>query len=137
MSIESNKNVVRRFNKEVIEGKNFALSTSIFHQDFINHSVSPGGSSTQEGMINFLQNVLWKAFSEIEVEIHEMIGEGDLVTTRKTIHATHIGVFLEQPASGKRIKIQIIDIVRLKDGKYLEHWRGWDPLGVIAQIKNG
>lgn len=135
MTTDQNKSIVTRFNKEVIAGKSVDSLLEILAEDFINHSAPPGISPRPDGMITFLQNVLWKALSDIDVEIHDQIAEGDKVVTRKTIHGTQVGEFLGLPASNKRIGIQITDIVRLRNGKYIEHWRSWDPMQIAAQIK--
>ena len=37
--------------------------------------------------------------------------------------------------TGKQIKIDVIDIVRLKDGKYMEHWGINTLQTVIAELK--
>jgi predicted ester cyclase len=134
MTPDQNKEIVTRFNKEVIEGKNVALFHEIMDAGFFNHAALPGVSPAKDGMLHFLQNILWKGFSDITIEIHDMIAERDKVTTRKTIHGTHVGEFLSQPASGKKIQIHVIDIIRLTEGRYLEHWRVWNPLEVINQI---
>lgn len=135
MSItEQNKHIVKRFNDEVIAGKSVDSCLEILADDFINHSAPPGVSPRPDGILTFLQNGLWKALSDIEVEIHDQIAEGDKVVTRKTIHGTQVGEFLGLPASHRRIGIKITDIVRLRDGKYIEHWRSWDPVQIAAQI---
>jgi len=45
------------------------------------------------------------------------------VVTRKAIIGTQIGEFLNTPATNKRIIMHAIDIVKVIDGKYTEHWR--------------
>lgn len=135
MTIEENKKIVTRFNKEVIEGKRVELMDELFLPEFINRSARPGFSPGPDGMIHFLSNVLWQAFSELEVEIHVQIAEGDKVSTRKTIHGKHTGPFMGLEPSGKKIELKIIDIVRLKDGKDIEHWSAFDLQQVLAQIK--
>lgn len=135
MSIETNKAIVLRFNKEVIEQKNVQTFKEIMSPDFINHAAPTGMPKGPEGMISFFENVLWKSLKDITVEIHDQIAEGDKVVTSKTIHGIHVGEFLGVPASNKNIQIHIIDIVRLKNGKYIEHWRSWDPANIITQIK--
>jgi predicted ester cyclase len=67
--------------------------------------------------------VLHKALSDIKVEIYEQIAEGDTVVTRKAITGVQTGEFMGQAASGKRVSMYLIDIVKLKNGQYTEHWR--------------
>jgi predicted ester cyclase len=38
------------------------------------------------------------------------------------------------PASGNRVEVEGIDIVRLEDGKAAEHWGVTDDLGLMQQI---
>lgn len=136
MSIEENKAVVLRFNKEVIEGKNVQIMDEIFDPEFVNRTARPGFPTGAEGMRQTLSDFLWKTFSDLKIEILDQIGEGDKVTTRKIIHGTHTGEFLGKPATGKRIGIPIIDIVRLRNGKYLEHWNIIDIYNVLLQISS-
>jgi predicted ester cyclase len=70
----------------------------------------------------FLFHVLRTGFPDVRVEILDQIAEGDKVTTRKLLHATHTGDFMGIPPSRKKVAIRVIDIIRLHDGKYSEHW---------------
>jgi predicted ester cyclase len=85
-------------------------------------------------MIHFLQNILRTGFPDLSVEILDQVAEGDLVTTRKAIHATHSGDFMGIPPTGKKVIINVIDIIRLREGKYVEHWGMSNIPEVIAQL---
>lgn len=106
----------------------------LFLPAFINRSAKPGFSSGTDGMVGFLK-LFWEAFSNIKVEIHDQVGEGDKVTSRKTIHGTHTGTFMNIPATNKKVEINIIDIVRIEERKYAEHWNVIDMKNLIAQIQ--
>jgi predicted ester cyclase len=132
---EFNKSIVRRFNREFIEeGKNESLETLVSER-FVNHTVKMGASKGKDGLIFLLDKVLRPAFPDIRVEIFDQVAEGDKVTTRKEIHATHRGEFMGIAATGKKVVIEIIDIVRLEEGKYVEHWSIMNMFGLLAQIK--
>jgi predicted ester cyclase len=121
---EQNKAVVTRFNKAFIEQGDMQAFEEIVPEDFVNRSAfSVGISPGREGIKDYIIDVLHKALSDIRVEIHEQIAEGDTVVTRKTISGVQTGEFMGQPATGKRLFMHAIDIVKLKDGKYAEHWR--------------
>jgi predicted ester cyclase len=130
--LSANKEVVRRFNKEVIERLDQRAFQELMHKDFINHTaalvgISPGA----DGIWHTFQNILKPAFPDLSVEIHEQIAEGDKVTTRKTIRGTHLGPFMGIPATKQTVTIEVIDIVTVRDGKYLEHW-GINTLFAVA-----
>jgi predicted ester cyclase len=135
MSINSNKEVVARFNREVIAGKDLKSFEALMAPDFVNHSAPPGVSPAPDGMIAFLQNVLWKAFTEIRIDILDQVGEGDKVSTRKNVSGVHVGEFFGMPATNKRINIEILEIVRVQNGQYQEHWSIWNFQKVMAQVK--
>jgi len=132
--IEKNKEVVKRFNKEVIEEGNSVTASDIFDPAFVNHSAPPGADSGPSGMINTFNNILKPAMPDLKVTILEQIGEGDLVTTRKTISGTHTGTFMGIAATGEQVNIDVIDVVRVRGEKYFEHW-GINTLpSVLAQL---
>ncbi|UGU14289.1 ester cyclase [Sinomicrobium kalidii] len=106
----------------------------IFQPDFVNRTVRPGFPPGSEGMSRFLTDVLWKGLSDITVEIHGQVAEGDMVSTRKTIKGKHTGVFLGVQGSGKTVAMNIMDMVRLENGKYAEHWSVMNLHDVVKQI---
>ena len=120
--IEDNKSVVRRFNQEVIEQGNVDSFDALMDDKFINRSAPAGMDNGPQGMIWFFNEVLRPAIPDLKVIIHDQVAEGDIVTTRKTISGTQTGPLLGVPATGQVISIGVIDMVRVKDGKYFEHW---------------
>jgi predicted ester cyclase len=120
--IEDNKAVVRRFNQEVIEQGNADSFNALMDPEFVNRSAPAGMDNGLRGMIYFFNEILRPAIPDIKVTIHDQVAEGDLVTTRKTISGTQTGSLLGVPATGKAVSIEVIDMVKVKDGKYIEHW---------------
>ncbi|HVY28181.1 MAG TPA: ester cyclase [Polyangiaceae bacterium] len=129
-TLKANKAAVLRFNKEVIEAGDERSFRDLIAPQFVNRTAAPGASNGSEGMLHTFNRVLRPAFPDLSVEIHEQIAEGDKVTTRKTIHGTHRGELMGIPATNKRISIDVIDIVRLENGRYVEHW-GLNTLPVV------
>ena len=117
-----NKELVRRFNIEVIQNGDEAAFNALMAPDFINHAATQGMPNGPESMWNTFQNILRPALSGLRVIIHDQIAEGDKVTTRKTISGVHTGTLARIPATGRDVAIDVIDIVRVQDGKYAEHW---------------
>ena len=134
MTTEQNKAIVTRVNKEFIEGGNMDTFNEIFAADFVNHTAPPGSPKNRDGVIYFFNQMLKPAFPNLKVEIHDMIAEGDKVTTRKSFHATHKGDFLGTKPTNKDVVMEVIDIIQLRDGKYIAHWGILDLHGLMAQI---
>lgn len=125
-----NKEVVRRFNVEVIEKGNKDEFQALMAPDFVNHAAPPGMPDGPESMWNTFQNILRPALSDMRVTIHDQIAEGEKVTTRKTISGVHSGTLMGIAATGGKVSIDVIDIVRVRNGQYVEHW----GLNTLSQV---
>ena len=132
--LQLNKNVVLRFNKEVIEEGKIGSFNELVAPDVINHAAPEGAPNGPESMVHFLFHVLRVGLPDITVEILDQIAEGDKVTTRKILRGTHTGDFMGIPASDKKVAIRVIDIIRLRDGQYAEHWGMANLSEVIREI---
>jgi predicted ester cyclase len=133
--LNANKAVVLRFNREVIEKGDAAALEELVAADFVNRTALPGTPVGREGLDQMLNRVLRPAFPDLRVEIHDQIAEGDKVTTRKTIRGTHRGPIMGIAATGREVAIEIIDIIRLRDGQYVEHWALNSLASVLAQLQ--
>jgi predicted ester cyclase len=130
-----NKAVVTRFNREVIEKGDVAVFHELVAPTFVNRTAAPGSPAGPEGLLHTFNEVLRPAFPDLRVEIHDQIAEGDKVTTRKTIHGTHRGPIMGIAATGRAVAVEVIDIVRVQDGRYVEHWGANNLPVVLAQLR--
>jgi len=131
----ANKAAVVRFNKEVIERGNEAAFRELMAPGFIDRTAPPGAPTGPEGMLYAFNQVLRPAFPDLQVHIHDQVAEGDRVTTRKTIQGTHRGELLGIRPTNKRVEIQVIDVVRLENGRYVEHWGVNTLPSVLASLQ--
>ena len=132
---ERNKAIVRNFNKRFIEGGDLALYDETVSPDFINRTPHEGRDPGSGGARYFFTEVLRPAFPDITVNINDQFAEDDIVVTRKSYEATHKGPFMGVPATGKRVQFAVIDIIRLRDGRYVEHWANADMMGLMQQLR--
>ncbi len=87
----------------------------------------------REGVKQFFRE--WRTgFRDGHVNIDLEIAEGDLVTCYETWSGTHSGTFLGIPASGKQVSFAAVDIIRVADGQFVEHWGITDVMGFMEQI---
>lgn len=128
------KEVVRRFNIEVIQNGSEADFHALMAPDFVNHAAPQRMPNGPDSMWHTFQNVLRPALSNLVVTIHDQIAEGEKVTTRKTIRGVHTGTLLGVPATGRDVAISVIDIVRVHDGRYVEHWGLNTLTNVLASL---
>lgn len=130
--LQKNKEIVIRFNKEFLQEGNIAVLKEIVAEDFINQTAPPDLAGVS-GLITFVQ-LLHKGFPDIAVQILDQIAEGDMVASRKIITGTHLGEIMGHLPTSKKIKINVMDFVRIKDGKYIEHWGYNNLLQVIQSL---
>ena len=129
------KEIVRRFNAEVIEEGSAQSCADLMAPDFVNHAAPPGLPNGPESMWNTFENILRPAISELRVRIEDQIAEGDMVTTRKSVTGILTGRLLGAGPTNAPIAIDVIDIVRVRDGRYAEHWGMNNLAAVVAAIR--
>jgi predicted ester cyclase len=131
--LEANKAVVRRFVEEVQNNKDEAAYDELDDPDFVNLSAPPGVPSDRDGGKAYLWS-LFNAFPDSRWTIDDMVAEGDLVVTKKTMRGTHTGEFGGIPATGRPVTLQYVDILRLREGRIVEHWLSMDSLSFMQQL---
>jgi predicted ester cyclase len=121
MVAEKSKATVLRFVDKVQNQHEIGALDELFSPDFVDHS----GISTKPNLDGTKQffTTFFTAFPDIQVTIHDQVVEGDKVWMRKKFKGTHQGEFMGLPPTGKPVKINVIDIHRVVDGKIIEHWR--------------
>lgn len=74
------------------------------------------------------------AFTDIRMEVHSMVAEADLVSTRMTVHATHSGEYLGVKPTHRRVRCALMGQLRIVDGRVVEHWGVADGLHLLQQL---
>jgi len=77
---------------------------------------------------------LGKAFPDISYSPVNTIANGDLVCVQYRVSGTHQGNLGPMQPTGKRFEIDLIDIMKFKDGKLIEHWGVPDRLGMMEDL---
>lgn len=130
---EAGKSVVRRNTEEVQGGGDFNLFDELFSDDFYDHTPQPGGTRDKAGVL-VLYKRLREAFPDFKPEIHWQKVDGDIVTTFKTYHGTHLGNFLGHAGTGTRVSFETVDAMKVVGGKITEHWGVANLYSVLQQI---
>ena len=133
MKVEQNKQVVIRFNYEFFAKGNIEITRELLSKVFVNHTAPPGAPTDVSVMIQFI-TAFHKGFSDVSIEIFEVIGEDNKVSLRKTITGIHTGEFMGKQATGKRVVLNVIEIDILEDGKITDHWSRNDFMQVVAGL---
>jgi predicted ester cyclase len=134
MSVEANKAVVMTAIERGFNGGDLSVADEVFTDDYTVHA--PGLGELPTGPDAFKRAIgLWRgAFSDIHMEVQELIGEGELVCNRFVTQGTHSGPLFGIPPTGKPIVVRGMEIHRVVDGKVVESWIGDDVPTILMQI---
>lgn len=130
---EQNKALVQRFYEEVFNKKNIAAIDELCDPNIVDHSAMPGQAPGRQGLKDAF-SLYVNAFPDIRVNVEEIIAERDLVATRFTGEGTHRGELFGTAPTGKKIKFNGIDIIRVKNGKAVEAWHQGDDMVGLMQL---
>jgi len=130
---EENKALVRHYNEEVFGRKNLDAIDEFVSPSHIDHTLPRGMPAGRAGTRQAISMYV-KAFPDLSFTVDDMIAEGDKVVTRYTTHGTHRGALGPIPATGRRVAVSSVDIVRIADGKIVEEWGLDDRLAMLQQL---
>jgi predicted ester cyclase len=133
MDTKQNKALVCRFIDEYQTGADERALYEIVHPEVTDHSRPPGISPGVEGVREQFDGFR-AAFSGFRANVLRQVAEGDLVVTHKVFSGRHDDEFAGVPATGRDVEIMVIDIVRVADGRIVEHWNCVDRLGLLMQL---
>lgn len=130
---EAAKKTVRRNTEEVQGGGDFALFDELFADDFADHTPQPGTTPDKEG-VRLLYTTLREAFPDFRADIGWQTVDDDLVTTYKVYSGTHLGPFLGVAPTGRAVRFETVDAMRVRDGRITDHWGVANLLSVMMQL---
>jgi steroid delta-isomerase-like uncharacterized protein len=74
------------------------------------------------------------AFPDMEMEIQDIVAEGDKAVVRWKVRGTHTGDSLGIPPSGRQVEFTGMTMLEVKEGKIVEGWDEWDFGGLMAKL---
>ena len=132
--LEENKALFMKFVDEVMNKGNMELVDELLAPGFVEHEEMPTDlPEGREGLKVFL-TMFRGAFPDLKVTVHDLIAEGDKVVARQTWRGTNEGEFMGMPATGRTVEFNVIDVLRIEDGKAVEHWGVTDQSAMMRQL---
>lgn len=128
---DRNAATVRRYVDQVQNGGDPDAAAALIHPDFVDHSHAPGSTPGPDGVLkNFL--ALRRGISDFHADVLMQLARGDYVTTHKLFTGRHTGEVLGIEPTGEPVTLSVIDIVRLRGGRLVEHWGVLDVTPLLA-----
>jgi predicted ester cyclase len=130
---EENKALVRRAT-DAGNDEGAAAVDRFYTADWIGWDSRDGSKSSREDMKKEFEVVL-SGFPDARVAIEDLIAEGDKVATRLTLSGTHTKDSTAYGApTGRRIRLTMMGIDRIANGKIVESWSESSGLGFHYQL---
>jgi steroid delta-isomerase-like uncharacterized protein len=100
-------------------------------EDYVNHNafVADGREANRQ-----FWTVFFAGLPDVRVTMEDLVVSGDRVVGRFVYRGTHTGDLMGIPATGKPVEMRSIDIWRVQDGMFVEHWDELNLLQVFQQI---
>lgn len=128
---ERNKALLLRLIEEGFNKGNLAVVDEIVAKDSKEHQ--RGNSDGAQGAKEVIQTLRgW--FPDFQMQAEDVVASADKVWARFVASGTNLGYFMGNRPTGKKVRIDVVDIVRFKDGRMVEHWGVPDQLGVMLQL---
>ena len=130
---EELKAKARRIWEEIFPSGDVGRLAEVIAEDSINHGARP---DEPPGLAGVQQTMLWlgRVFSDQRWEIHQVIGEGDVVVVYCTFHGRHTGDLMGIPPTNRVVAQDYVHILRFEDGKAVEHWGVRDDMALMQQL---
>jgi predicted ester cyclase len=74
------------------------------------------------------------AFPDWREDIVELVAEGNTVAGRFRCSGTHLGEFLGEAPTGRRMEVDEVFFMRSEDGKFVDFWALEDSLSRMRQL---
>lgn len=117
--------ITRAFNEQ-----KFDVLEKYFDPVYVEHQF--GLKPTLQGLQEDIES-LHRSFPDFKLTIEETIIDGDKLWARMTARGTNTGGFMGPP-NGKSFLASVVDIIRFKDGRIIDHWGVPDRFAIIAQL---
>lgn len=129
-----NKDRARRFNEEVWGEYNLGAIDELVAEEFIGHNPAFPEPVRGPGGVREVAEMLHAAFPDCEVELEEIVADGDWLAQRVTLTATHEGEFMGIDPTGEQVAVTGMNITRFENGKWAEGYELWDTFGLFRQL---
>jgi steroid delta-isomerase-like uncharacterized protein len=131
---ERNKKVAVRVWRDVWNRGDLPAVDEIISDDYAGKI--PAQPDLVRGKAGFRQLALSyrTAMPDVQLQVRDVIAEGDRVVAYWTASGTNTGRFGGMPPSYRRVAVDGVSIFRLVDGVIVQEWEVFDTLGFMQQL---
>jgi len=133
---DANKALINKWFNEVWNNCDAAAIDEMVTDDLIIHGLTDAQGKEITGKDNFkaFHAQFCNAFPNLNVDVEDVIAEGDRVVARCRVSAKHTGDALGLAPTNADVNFSGIAIVRVSNGKIVEAWNNFDFLKMNQQL---
>jgi predicted SnoaL-like aldol condensation-catalyzing enzyme len=132
-SVEENKELVRRYTREVFDEGRVAAVDEYLAPDFYNHVTGKTGTEDFKQLATDVGKAVGTANA-----IDFLVAEDDLVvafmTITRTLHKELRAFGFTFPGDGQSYTVKHVHVYRVAGGRIREHWAVRDDLSMLRQL---
>jgi predicted ester cyclase len=125
--------VAKRWFEEVWNQQRAATIHELLHPQAKGHTATAETTGPDEWK-RAMWDVLTGAFSEIRIEILDLVAEGESVVARWRVTMRHTGPHMGVPETGRALDFTGMTWLVIRNGQIVEGWDGWDSTGMLVSI---
>jgi steroid delta-isomerase-like uncharacterized protein len=132
MTREDNKEIIRRF-FNIVNARDMHRLDEICHKD-MTYRTSAGAEYKGLDSFRELMNESFQTFSDLEMSIEEMAGEGERVTCLYRWGGVNDGGYQGMAPTNQRVDLLINSFCTVENGKVRDVFDFFDSLGFLRQL---
>ena len=130
---DQNKAIYRRFIQLIFNEGRLDRIDEVLDPGYVYHDAPPDTPPGPDAVRQAVE-MFRAAFPDLKITIEEQIAEGDKVCSRTTTRGTHRGSIFGLQATGRKIVMPGLTLVRIVDGRVGESWVKNDVAGLMKQL---
>ena len=75
-----------------------------------------------------------EAFPDMRITVQRWVEQGDTVVTEEVMEGTHKGPFAGLAPSGRQVRLSMVHVNRVEDGRIVERIAYHDTAGILRQL---
>jgi steroid delta-isomerase-like uncharacterized protein len=117
----------------IFNQRNLAAVDEFLSPDYVMRTAPEGAPVGRDAAHESIAAYL-AGFSDLRVEIEELLAEDDRVVALLRYTGTHDGQLFGIPPTGRRISVRQLAIYHIEGGTVVEEWEVSDQLGLMQQL---
>jgi predicted SnoaL-like aldol condensation-catalyzing enzyme len=117
-----NVRVVRRLIEQGFNRGNLDVLDEVLEANFVEHQSLPPGVPPNRAAVAAIIRALRTGFPDLRLSIESIDGIENRVWVRLRATGTNTGPFMGNPPTGRKMSIDVMDSVRMHNGRIAEHW---------------